>query len=137
MHDLRKAWHIGDILTVITGRIVSPLGREAYLQLMEYMADRPLTPSDRLQYGGDFAMALLAQYPELEDISANEEDMPPDELRGIWLQRRAAEFGEFLSVNRLPPDHPARTTPASSPLRSAVQAARDAGLFRNSGSQSE
>src|SRR5689334_235889 len=85
MHDARKAWHIGDIVTITTGFLVSPR-KLGYLALQEYMANRTLDAGERLLYSPVFRSALLVQYPELREFCL---DHPlPDELCGEWLRRR-------------------------------------------------
>src|SRR5687768_16352100 len=109
MHDARKAWHIGDILTIVTSYVVSPSGWRRDLELEEYLAGRPLSKSDRLRYRPAFQRALLEQYPELETLVGTEG--PTDDLLHEWFRRRIAEFGEYLVVRPLPPCHAARTNP--------------------------
>jgi hypothetical protein len=105
MHDARKAWFLGDILTVTTGYQVS-LRVNGHFALEEYLADRVLTPEERGEYHDEFKEALLEQYPEFRDVVL---DAPlPDELWYEWLRRRVEEFGEYLPVNRLSSDHPVR-----------------------------
>jgi hypothetical protein len=105
MHDERTAWHISDILSVVTGWPIPPSGFVAIGTLQEYLAQRPLSAADMLFYDREFRYALLEQY---QGLAAYADDMPmPEELVAEWLRRRTAEFGEYLLVRRLPPTHPA------------------------------
>ena len=110
MHDARIAWHLSEILTVVTGYDVSPQGEGAGDTLEEYLAGRALSTVDRLRYARAFREALLGQYPEL---AAYRNDVPmPAELIPEWLRRRVAEFGEYLPVRPLRADHAACRLPA-------------------------
>lgn len=103
--DPRNSWHIGDILSLVMDYVVSPRGYPAVVALQDHLADRPLSTADRVLYEGVFRGAILAQYPAFRAFS---NDGPiPEELLPEWLRRRVAEFGEYLPVQRLAPDHSA------------------------------
>ena len=108
MHHNRIAWHIGDILAVITGDYSpAPRGGAGCDALEDYLAGRPLSESERCFFSDAFPEALLLQHPGLAMFR---KDMPlPPELMSEWLRRRIAEFGEYLPVTPLPRDHPACT----------------------------
>src|SRR5690348_146406 len=100
----KRMFHIGDVLSVTTGYVVACRGLPAIHQLQDYMAARPLSTEDRIQYAGAIRQQLLDQFPEFTGFS--DDDIPPSELLGVWLERRAREFGEYVYVHRLPRDHP-------------------------------
>lgn len=106
MFDARRAWHIGDVLSIVTGYDASPRGPDAAYRLQDYMANRVLSAQEHTMFASDFKRAVLDQYPELLEYA---HDWPvPLELVPEWLRRRAAEFGEYLPVDRLPAGHPVR-----------------------------
>jgi hypothetical protein len=108
MASIRKAFHIGDILTLTTGYILSPRGSAGVRELEHHLAGRQLEAWERIVYTGAFRSALLQQHPGLPEFS--DEEIPPPELLHIWLARRIAECGEYLTVAPLtasqhpPPD---------------------------------
>lgn len=113
MFATRKSFHIGDVLSVITDHCLSPRGEEGHRDVVEYMAARPLSLNDRLIYHGALRRALAEQHPDLPWYDVG--DVPPAELLTVWLARRSAEFGEYLTVRRLAPDDPIRARPVPGP----------------------
>lgn len=109
MNNGRRMWHLGDILSVALGYVVSPRGARGAEELEVYLAGRPLSLGDQVVYERALRRAVLDQYPA---FAAYADDMPlPDELTPEWLRRRVAEFGEYLPVDPLPEDHWVRTRP--------------------------
>ena len=106
MQSARRAWHIGDILSVITGFNVSPRGKQALRDIANYMMSATLSDAQHSACAFPVTRAVGYQYPELLRF---ETDCPfPAELIPEWLRRRAAEFGEYLPLTPLPIDHPDR-----------------------------
>jgi hypothetical protein len=105
----RRAWHIGEIFSVVSEYVVAPRGVDAAHLLADHLARRTLLTADRVVYDGALRHALLAQFP---DLRAYLDDFPiPEELQSEWLRRRVAEFGEYHPVKPLEADHPACTKP--------------------------
>ncbi|HEY0779001.1 MAG TPA: hypothetical protein VGD56_13605, partial [Gemmatirosa sp.] len=92
----RQRFHVGDLLSVVMDRMVSPRGYRGALALLRYMADQPTADepwadTDAFaRYAGDFRAALLAAHPALGAFGKDDE--PPEELRPVWLRRREREF---------------------------------------------
>lgn len=119
---LHRRFHIGDVLSLVTGQVVAPRGARGVRALCAYMAARPYgtgsddplapdpygdtIPEAYRRYLRDFRTALLSEYPDLSAYEAD--DVPTSEFQMLWVQRRAAEFGQYLVVPRLAPDHPLR-----------------------------
>jgi hypothetical protein len=95
----RKSFHIGDILTLVTGYDVSLHGEAGYQALEDYVAGRPLGPSDLVAHGMRIAQHVRAQFPGLRGY--DDADIPQRELLEPWLERRARDHGEYLPVTPL------------------------------------
>lgn len=104
----RMMFHIGDVLSIVTGYDVSLRGEAGQHALEDYVAGRPLSQPERLIQFQTIARHVRSQFPALWTF--NDEDIPPRELLVPWLERRAREHGEYLPVLPL---HPAlRPSPA-------------------------
>lgn len=106
---LRRRFHISDILSVVTGRVVSQRGARGVDALLRYMAGHSDIDFEVLvRYETDFRDALLAAYPDLGTVDV--QDVPPQEFLDQWLRRRAREFGAYRAVPLLPREHPLRAS---------------------------
>lgn len=106
-----RKWPIGDVITAVTGlRFAADF--EGSQRVQEYMAGRPLTEHDFIYYSEAIAQEIIRQHPGLDLFG--EDDVPSLEFLDAWTARRAYEYGLYLELVPLPPDHPARTTPAPS-----------------------
>ncbi|GJG89848.1 hypothetical protein tb265_50290 [Gemmatimonadetes bacterium T265] len=134
----RRRVHVGDLLAIVMDRDVAPRGVAGAVALLRAMAgDSAATPDVLAGYRADFRAAVLAAYPALGTYGAADE--PPDELRDVWLRRRALEFGRDAVAPLLPAGHPLRAPapsaarPAPTPLAEATptdRASRRSGAAR-------
>lgn len=99
-------FHIGDLITVTSGRMVSPRGRKGLCEIVEYMAgrSRPSGLLYRLGVDGEFLpdaerckLALLRLYPWLGEITVP--DSIRDEATGrVFLDMVSARYGSHHEV---------------------------------------
>jgi hypothetical protein len=91
-----RSFHIGDVYTVATGKLVAPRHMEAVYDLCGYMtASEPMT-HQLPRLSRECEPSLRAQFPELTD-----EAMPPIsswEDADAWLQTLYPKYGDMVAV---------------------------------------
>ena len=98
MSSARRAFHISDVLALLTEDTVSMRGSAGVCALAEHLFGGPLNVSDVEALRPTMSKIVLQQYPELRPFVG--ERVTPSELLPDWLARRSAEFGEYLPIAR-------------------------------------
>ena len=90
-----KHFHLGDILSVTTGRLVSPTKFPGVRKIMEFMVGHPIFNHSLPLYTEQLSTTLLNQHPQLRtvDTFGISEDTWEQ-----WLDRQVALYGETLPV---------------------------------------
>lgn len=107
-----KTFHLGDILSVTTGCLVAPRRMEAMYDLLDYMTGDSLLTHQLPRACAECAPALLAQHPQLANVSV------PEAFDGeahvwLWLGEQVERFGEELPVEPLDTKDHTRIDPIS------------------------
>lgn len=95
-----NVFHLGDLLSVTTGRLVSPTQMDGVHRLLDYMTGDTLFTHQLPRACDECKPALLAQYPFLAKVET------PDEFDGkshvdSWLDSLVAEHGAEFEVQPL------------------------------------
>lgn len=101
--DLRRAWHIGEVFALVLGAEVAPRGWKTVDVLIDYLAGMKLSGDERRAAALAAHNWLVRHFPDLANFDS--EDVPSPEFRDLWLRRRIAEFGEYISIPRPPADN--------------------------------
>lgn len=97
-----RDFHIGDILSVTTGALLSPRGMDGLRDIMGFLADSKLGGDKVLLIlHGPCTQSLLAQHPQLVGVILDT-PLEPDQV-AKYVAGRAREFGEFLPVTPFVP----------------------------------
>jgi hypothetical protein len=107
---MMKAFHLGDILSVTTGRLVAPGHIQAVHGLLDFMTGDTLFTHQLPRACDECAPDLLRQHPDLADVPLPERFESPDEV-GPWLAEQVARFGEYIDVAPLSPADHTRINP--------------------------
>lgn len=101
-NKLEQEFHLGDLLSVTTGRLVAPTGIDAVYRMLKF-----ITGVDHFTHQLPHATVavtpwLLELYPWLTQVRV------PNDLRGEedvsgWLASETDRFGEFHKVQAMPP----------------------------------
>jgi hypothetical protein len=100
-----REFHIGDILTLMTGRLVSPRHMDGVYEMCDFMSGEANMTHQLPRVMEESAPTLREQFPDLAAI-----DIPGD-LEGetavyAWLDEQVAIHGETRMVHPLDPaDH--------------------------------
>ena len=96
-----RTFHIGDILSVTTGFLVSPRHMEGIYDILNFMTQDNLFTHQLPRASDEYRPYLLRQHPQLSDVNAS---VVTRENWQSWLAERVAEFGEQLPVELIPMD---------------------------------
>lgn len=105
-----KSFHIGDVLSVTTGCLLSPRGMEGIYDILNYMSGENLFTHQLPRVAQEAAPVLLALHPQLADADAS--DVTPENHRE-WLEAATAKYGEHISVYPMSEDDHERIDPLS------------------------
>jgi hypothetical protein len=98
-----KLFHIGTILSVTTGRLVSPTGLNGVYEILSYMAGESVYTHQIPRFGEECAPWLLRQHPQLANVTLETLDTAlqshdivearrnHENAEKIW-QRKAAKY---------------------------------------------
>lgn len=95
-----KPYALADILTMTTGRLLSPRGIEAVYDIANWMTGDNLMTHQLPRAVDACAPALLAQHPQLEGVEPPHDIDVPDLM--AWIANAEREHGEQLPVTPLP-----------------------------------
>lgn len=100
-----REFHIGDILSVTTGRLVSPHGMGGVYDILNWMTGDNLMTHQLPRACEECAEPLLAQHPDLGDVSVPESANSEESVMA-WLATMVERFGDTRPVEPLAPaDH--------------------------------
>jgi hypothetical protein len=95
-----KLFHLGDILSITTGIMMSPRHMDGIADILKFMTGEVLFTHQLPRARLECAPFLLKQHPQLENISF--EPITAENFTTV-LEGLCAEYGDQLLVNKLPP----------------------------------
>ena len=98
-----KTFHIGDVLSITTGRLVSKEGMGGVHRMLDFMTQDELYTHQLPRAMDECRPWLLRQHPQLAGVEV------PDEFSDeahvwSWLDEQIARYGETLLVEPIPAD---------------------------------
>jgi hypothetical protein len=97
-----RQFHLGDILSVTTERLVSPRHVDGIYDILNYMTGDNLCTHQLPRANRECAPALLAQHPQLAEVQVPASfGETPETAVAAWLAEQVARFGEMLPVEPL------------------------------------
>ncbi len=106
--DETKDFHLGDILSVTTGRLVSPEHIGGVYNILGWMTGEDLMTHQLPRVSRECEEPLLAQHPQLAGVEVPEfAEGTRDEMElavMTWLATQTAIYGERLPVAKLHED---------------------------------
>ncbi|MCF6467358.1 hypothetical protein FAF44_02875 [Nonomuraea sp. MG754425] len=107
-----RDFHIGDILSVTTGRLVSPTHMDGIYAILNWMTGDNLYTHQLPRAKNECEGPLLAQHPDLSAVTVPDEF--DDELHvKQWLAEQVERFGEFRPVTPIDAELHQRIDPFS------------------------
>ena len=110
MTTTTKAFHLGDLLSVTTGRLVSPNHIGGVYDVCDFVTGESHMTHQLPRVSREVVTPwLLEQYPWLADIEVPEFDIPRDasqedagRIVAEWLAGPVAQYGEMHEVTAVP-----------------------------------
>lgn len=110
-----REFHIGDILSVTTGALVSPRHVGGVYDLLGFMTGEPLMTHQLPRASRECEPSLRAQFPDLAcvEVPSPWPDGDPQTVVLGWLAEQVERYGETRQVEPLPPEDHTRIDPIS------------------------
>lgn len=105
-----RQFHLGDILTITTGLLVSPRHVDGIYDILNFMTGDNLFTHQLPRAMDECCPALLVQHPQLRAVSTPEEFEGKEHV-DRWLAEQVAQYGEQLPVTPLDPGDHTRIDP--------------------------
>jgi len=96
-----REFHIGDILSVTTGRLVSPRHIDGVYDILNFMTGDSLFTHQLPRACDECAPRLLEQHPQLADVEVPGDFGGSAEAVADWLETQMAWLGRELPVTAL------------------------------------
>ena len=96
-----RSFHLGDVLSVTTGLLVSPDHMDGIYRILDFMVGESLMTHQLPRAAEECRPALFEQHPDLAAIARP--TLPSKEAAGAWLAEQVARFGEYRDVLPLRP----------------------------------
>lgn len=93
-----KKFHISDILSVITGKMVSTRNMEGLYDILNYMSDDKLHTHQLVRVINECKPYLIQQFPQFEDIELNGLN---DGNLLFRVEEIEKEYGSYFEVKKL------------------------------------
>src|SRR5579859_629629 len=106
-----KDFHISDILTITTGRLVSTRHMGGVYDILGWMTGESLYTHQLPRVAREAEPVILAMHPQLASVDKNAETNL--ENLDAWVAARVAEFSKTLPVPKLNTDQHERIDPMS------------------------
>ncbi|MEY5098406.1 MAG: hypothetical protein RJA36_1125 [Pseudomonadota bacterium] len=94
-----KRFHVSDVLTVTTGKLLSHRGMEGVYEILKHLTGEPIFTHQIGRVLQEAAPHVLQQFPPLAGVSADDVSA---ENYSAWLRAIVAEHGEWLDVAPMP-----------------------------------
>lgn len=94
-----RVFHLGEILSVATGKMLSLRGMSGIYDILNYMTDDNLFTHQLPRASDECKPRILEQYPQFKDIVVPKFENKTDFVR--WISIQTAIYGENLVVEPL------------------------------------
>lgn len=95
-----RGFHLGDILSVTTERLVSPRGIDGVYDILNWMTGDSLFTHQLPRACRECQEPLLAQHPDLRDVETPEDFGGKDTVER-WLAQQVTVYGETREITPL------------------------------------
>lgn len=119
-----KVFHISDVLSISTGRLVSTRHMEGIYEILGWMTGESLMTHQLPRAMRECAPLLVAQFPALANVRlpADPASLKDTDTRHVWLGEQAAILGSHMVIARIPD----REAQYDTPIADAVEMMGDA-----------
>jgi hypothetical protein len=103
-----RCFHLGDVLSITTGKLVSPRLIDGVYDILNFMTGDNLFTHQIPRASRECEPHLLRQHPQLATVSTESVDA---QTWRSWLDAQVQQFGEYLDVEPIPQDDHVRKEP--------------------------
>lgn len=96
---MMKEFHLGDVLSVTTGLLVSPSHIQGVYNILNYMTGHDLFTHQLPRASEKCKPFLFKQFPQLKNITGEEVNK---ENWKQWLDEQVEKYGESFNVEPMP-----------------------------------
>jgi hypothetical protein len=93
-----KTFHLGDVLSVTTGLMLSPTGMDGIYEILNWMTGENLMTHQLPRAGDECIGPLLAQHPDLAEVQVPAGVLDTEATYRAWMDEQVARFGETREV---------------------------------------
>lgn len=93
-----KKFHIGDVLSITTGKLVSPRHMDGIYDILNFMTGDNLFTHQLPRASEECKPEILMRHPELADVDTSNVN---GENWKEWIQEQVERFGEYLEISTL------------------------------------
>ena len=97
--NLFRTFDLGDVLSITTGKLVSPRHIEGVYDILNFMTGDNLFTHQLPRVSEECKPYLLKQHPQLADVDAS--GVGPDNWQA-WIRDQTRKYGPSLKVEPLP-----------------------------------
>lgn len=125
-----KQFHLGDVLSIITGRLISPRRYEGVYDILGFITEDNLFPRPLEEVRFECRPYLVEQFPQLasaemdfavaelgDSLEITTSDAQARKVVAEWLAKQVAKHGEMFAVKSLPVD----THRVKNPIAEAIE----------------
>jgi hypothetical protein len=99
-----KKFHIGDVLTITTGKLLSKDYIDGVYKILDWMSDQDCFTHELPEMSRKYRPLLLEMYPELSNIDVS--NISRDNWDGYnghieWLEVMAKKYGEWFDIPKV------------------------------------
>lgn len=95
-----RQFHLGDVLSISDGRLVSPRHMDGIYEILNFMTGDNLFTHQLPRAMRECQPVLLAQHPQLAELVDADAKLDAESVP-VWLAKQVAKFGETLPVEPL------------------------------------
>jgi hypothetical protein len=99
-----KRYHLGDILSITTGRLVSPRHMDGVYDILNFMTGDDLYTHQLPRAADECRPYLAKQFPQLSKIDLSKVGEGFKQSWESWLADQVKEHGEYHDVRTMPMD---------------------------------
>lgn len=129
IETLTKEFHLGDVLSVTTSRLVSPRHMDGVYAVLNFMTGDNLFTHALPRARDEMAPVIFDQHPQLMVVDTS--GVTTENWRG-WLDEQVAKFGEKVTLTAAPAEHL-----ALNPLDEPILDGKDAVVVGLGGGESQ
>src|SRR6478736_584187 len=102
----QRSFHVSDVLTILTDRLVSTRGMDGVYDILGFMTDSQPFTHQLPRISDEVKPFLATEHPELAQVEVPEDfgDSHAEAKANIdaWLETIYAKFGTVVTVTRIP-----------------------------------